>query len=130
MQLLAWLHTKPEGSPVRTRYQLQKSDSPYLSLPEVGGEYIIDLLLDVGPGMAGHLGMVPISATELRAWSQGTATELEPWEFSTLLDLSAVFVSSARVYEGSSEMAPDLSTYERSMEIKNSMGNRVDREVD
>ena len=91
----------------------------------MGGEYLIDILFEVGPGKASPFGLEPLGATDLMAWQQGVGHTLQGWEFSTLIELSRVFVASARKYEGSNDLAPGLTEYEKGMQIKHSMSGRV-----
>lgn len=123
------MHTRQKDSVSKTRYQLLKPGSKYRKLRKVGGDYLIDLLFEIGPGKASSFGLEPLSATELVAWQQGSENQLKGWEFSLLLDLSRIYVSSARSFEGSNELAPDLSPYEKGMQIKRGMESRVGKEV-
>ncbi|QHJ00120.1 hypothetical protein GT347_20330 [Xylophilus rhododendri] len=70
---------------------LAKGDQPELPpdpLPELTA-----ILMDAGPTQPSGMGPVPLTATELRAWQQGTATYLTRWEFRLVLRLSAEYLA-------------------------------------
>lgn len=48
----------------------------------------------LGRCSSGGMGPVPLSATEIRAWQEGMNKDLEPWEFSALIEMSRGYVSS------------------------------------
>lgn len=56
-----------------------------------------------GRGMAG---IEPLSPMMLRAWQDGTATELGPIDFQDMLDASRVYVGAFRDYDGKPVPAP------------------------
>lgn len=93
---MAWLHTHPEagdGKPdALSRMQQIERDGGTPQLPPVTAQYLCDALLSVGlcqPGAMG--GAMPLAATELAAWCQGTATPLAPWEFAAVLAASKAY---------------------------------------
>jgi hypothetical protein len=59
-------------------------------LPD-GCEYLIGWLYDVGPALPGAMGFVPLTYSELRAWSELQQISISPWEAGTLRELSAAY---------------------------------------
>lgn len=94
---LAWLHAVPkppdkrkkarEGS--RLKNLIDKGRRP--PVPEVPCQYLVEILFDVGPTMAGGMGPVPISELELLAWQINRRRFLQPWEAQFVRRLSAEF---------------------------------------
>lgn len=63
-------------------------------MPDLGHEvYLWVHLSNAGLCMSGFNGAVPLTASELAAWQQGTKTYLSPWDFSTILALSRAYCS-------------------------------------
>jgi hypothetical protein len=64
-------------------------------MPDItGAEYMVEYWHILGRCSSGSMGPVPLSATEIRSWQKGTLIDLEPWEFSTLIEMSRGYVSS------------------------------------
>lgn len=63
-------------------------------MPDVeGAEYLVSYWQAAGKCNAGAMGPIPLTATDLLAWQQGTRTDLLPWEFSSLLEMSRGYIS-------------------------------------
>ena len=68
-------------------------------MPNVEGlEYLLGYWQSVGRYSAGAMGPIPLSATEIQAWQKGTRTELMPWEFTAILEMSRGYISM--LFEG------------------------------
>ena len=64
-------------------------------MPDIAGaEYLVDYWQQLGRCSSGAMGPIPLSATEIQAWQKGTRTELLPWEFSAIIEMSRGYVSS------------------------------------
>jgi hypothetical protein len=70
-----------------------KKDEIEPRLPDNPAPGLTEILFDAGPILQGGMGASPLTATELRAWQQGTGTRLTPWEFRTLRTLSSAYLS-------------------------------------
>lgn len=57
-------------------------------MPVIDAPYLLDYWQDLGLVGAGAAGAVPLSASEIYAWSSLYGVELTPWEFSVLRQLS------------------------------------------
>jgi len=64
-------------------------------MPDVGESvFVVAYWHDVGMVLPGGMGPVPLTASELIAWQQGTGTDLQPWEFSALMEMSRVYLAA------------------------------------
>lgn len=66
-----------------------------LGLPEVEAQHLQHMLDQLGWAELGGFGAVPLSAQEIRAWCDGMAVELEPWEFELIRDASRAYCRQA-----------------------------------
>lgn len=64
-------------------------------MPECEAMYLVGYLYEVGPAMAGGMGEVPLSHTELRSWQENTGIELESWEVRAMSRLSKEYLSES-----------------------------------
>lgn len=64
-------------------------------MPECEAMYLVGYLYEVGPVMAGGMGEVPLSHTELRSWQDNTGIELESWEVRAMSRLSKEYLSES-----------------------------------
>lgn len=70
------------------------ADSSLNNLPEVGaGDYLIEILFDIGPVCSNGMGAVPISEQEIAAWQFNRQTRLKAWECQYLRELSREYAS-------------------------------------
>lgn len=58
---------------------------------------MVDLLLEVGPVLAGGFGPTPLTFMEIDAWARRTARDLQPWEAQILRRLSSEWCSQASI---------------------------------
>lgn len=63
-------------------------------MPRVTAEYIVDYWNDLGLVEYSSMGAIPLSSAEIDAWSRGSSTELMPWEFRALRQMSKDYLSS------------------------------------
>ena len=79
-----------------TRALQHQKDGTEPDLPPAGpAAYLVGYLFEVGPVMAGAMGPVPISSTELASWQSNTGRQLTAWEAATLRNLSAAWAAAA-----------------------------------
>lgn len=57
-----------------------------------GAEYLIAYWEDIGMAQIDGSGTSPLTATEIAAWQQITGTELLPWEFHVLREMSRAYL--------------------------------------
>lgn len=104
---MAWL-----GSPVDRKssdglthgLKLQR-DGQQIVMPPVAARYIVDWLYELDWAMQTGMGLAPLSCAEIRAWQQGTDTEIDPWEFALLRSASRAYVRQV----SSDDAAPPYS---------------------
>lgn len=58
----------------------------------------------------GGMGIAPLSAQEIAAWSAGTGHRMAPWEFEVIHAASAAFVTE---YQAENHTAPDVEQGEQ-----------------
>lgn len=80
---------KPTGI---TRGEQVEADGGELEMPELSAPYLLDYLQDLGIYAHGAMGPIPLPATEIAAWAQGSGIALLPWEFEALRLASRAFV--------------------------------------
>lgn len=74
-------------------------------MPDVGeAEYLVAHWKDIGIVLSGAMGAAPLTAVELTAWQQGTGADLQPWEFSVLLEMSRAYLAARQ--EGAKPECP------------------------
>lgn len=102
MRQLAWLQAVPEapdGSKAkkdeRTRLARLQAEEIEVELPGATLQYLLGYLYEMGPGMAGAMGEVPLSHGEIESWQRNTGIRLTPWEARTIRRLSIAHVEEA-----------------------------------
>lgn len=74
----------------------EQKDELYMpELPPVDLPYLVAVLFEVGPVMAGAMGMLPLDEQELAAWQSNTGIELQPWESRMIKVLSRDYLSES-----------------------------------
>lgn len=107
----AWLNAAPRPAGGGTDHasrmsKLIKAGGRPAYPPLTAGQHLIDHLMQAGPAMPGAMGQVPLSAQELTAWANGTASDLSPWEFATLLDMSHAWCQEYQAAEAPGAKPP------------------------
>ena len=70
----------------------QKGGTPlFPELDEVA--YLVAYWQDLGIVGNGAMGMVPLPYSEIKAWCNGKAISLDPWEFSLIIDMSREYIT-------------------------------------
>lgn len=102
MRQLAWLQAvpeAPEGSKAkredRTRLARLQEEGIEVELPGAPLPYLLGYLYEIGPGMPGAMGEVPLSHGEIESWQRNTGIRLTPWEARTLRRLSIAHVEES-----------------------------------
>lgn len=67
-------------------------DLQFPPLLEESDEWVTSLLYVIGPAVGTGFGFAPISWSEVRAWSELTATRLAPWQAEGLVLMSRAYV--------------------------------------
>jgi len=75
-------------------------------MPEVDAEYLLVHWQNMGLVSSGAMGAVPLSSSEIMAWSSLSAVELEPWEFNCIRQMSQNYASSLHNGENPDEPPP------------------------
>jgi len=88
-KMQAWLSITPKDSE-RTNEQIYGGE-----LPDVPFEYghITQFITDIGTAMHGFDGLVPLTFTEIKAWSDSMKINLTEFESSALRNMSVSYVS-------------------------------------
>ena len=113
----AWLSACPDDSnktkDKRNRFvriSSKNENDPLLNFPEIdGGEYLINLLHEVGPVGSNGYGMEGLKWSEIQSWLALTGLFLCPWEIILIKELSDVFASEFNKSNGK-ECAPPYQT--------------------
>ena len=82
----------PGGKSRATEHKEKYPDDP-LSLPDIDCPELASFLFSAGPTMAGAMGEIALTATELTAWCDGNGIQLTGWEFSTIMAASNAYAS-------------------------------------
>lgn len=69
-------------------------------------QYLVGYLYEIGPSGYTGDGITPITWIEMDAWSKRTQTDIEPWDFIQLRNLSMAFVKEAMAAKNSERAAP------------------------
>lgn len=92
---LAWLHATPEKRKTSRFDDLKAKELKGEAVPDLEPppvpyslQHLVAHLFEVGPGSAGE----KLTATEIRHWQEGTGEELNSFQFSALLHLSAAYM--------------------------------------
>lgn len=94
---MAWLHAVPDKQPPkerrRSRYSTLKStDSPLCELPTVESHgHLLRWLVELGITGHGMSGPIPLSWSDVFAWSMLTGTDVPPDEVLQLMQLSRTY---------------------------------------
>lgn len=92
---MAWLNSpldpKDHKSRTRLAFRTDPKNPKPLNLPSVEAEHLLPVLDSLGWCMAAGMGVGPISAAELMAWSQGMQHPLDPWEFEAVRSASRAY---------------------------------------
>lgn len=118
---LAWLNTCPEvkhsgkGTPPEpvSRIKAMESRGEQPLLPPVSHRYLIAWWLEIGPTVMAGMGEGPIGWTDIAAWQQLAAMELEPWEAQAIRSLSRAFLSQQHEARKPTCAAPFSETEEQ-----------------
>jgi hypothetical protein len=89
---LGWFHSVPEKSQQSRAEKIEANGGRPLMPDILGAEYLVGYWVAAGRCSAGAMGPVPLSASEIVSWQRGTRTELLPFEFSTILEMSRGYV--------------------------------------
>lgn len=74
-------------------------------MPDIeGAEYLVTYWQASGKCSSGAMGPIPLSPTDVLAWQTGSQTDLLPWEFSAILEMSRGYVSM--ILEGEKPETP------------------------
>lgn len=98
---MAWMASapKPDNSKEKetpTRAQRIEANGGEPLMPEPGdAAYLLGYWQAAGWCGQGFNGPVPMTAAELRAWSEGAGIELDPWQFQTVLEMSRAWVNES-----------------------------------
>lgn len=78
-----------------------------MALPPVtSAALLVSYLHQVGFFSRGMAGMEPLTPLTLRAWQEGTCTDLGPIDFQDMLDASRVYVNAYHEFDGKACFAP------------------------
>lgn len=74
-------------------------------MPEItGAEYVVSYWQSLGRCSIGAMGPIPLSSIEIEAWKAGTRTDLAPWEFTAIIEMSRAYISM--INEGENPETP------------------------
>lgn len=100
---MAWLNTTPDKPdnnkrkepPALTRIERYKAtESTLLTMPDLEEEYyLVELWREIGMFQHGASGAIPLEWGEIKAYCDLTGVCLDPWEATTIRDLSKSYVS-------------------------------------
>lgn len=101
---LAWLSATPasdrknlstaNAEPV-SRIKKLEDEGKHVPLPPISAEWLVDLLMEIGPVDPIGMGVGPISWLTLEAWQHQSGRPLQPWEGRLLRDLSKAFADQS-----------------------------------
>lgn len=92
-------------------------------MPPCNALYLVSYLFDVGPALAGAMGWVPITETELRNWQWNTGVHLQPWESRMMKRLSKVWID--QTVQSSKEECPAPWIVEQEREQRERTAKKV-----
>ena len=75
-------------------------------MPMVSAPHLIDYLYEIGPGMPGAMGSVPLSQSEIAAWQSNIGIELQAWEARFLVRLSKEYLGEYYRADAPTRAAP------------------------
>ena len=76
-----------------------EQDGQDINLPDCSAPFIVSQLLEIGPVIAGAMGVSPIDWRDLHAWQCVTGVPLPPWQSKMLVELSREYVAFSRKAE-------------------------------
>lgn len=118
----AWFDTtESDKLKLCRRDQMRRDGLPIKTPPVTRAGFLIQCLSEVGMCAPGLSGPVAITATELTAWRDGTATPLGPIDFQDLLSASRAYVAAVGEYGGKvcdPPWVPELTDEEKAAEAK------------
>lgn len=63
-------------------------------MPEIdAGEYLIEIMREMGPFQSNGMGLVVTPWAEMKAFAAAMRVDLEPWEFTLLRRMCAAYLS-------------------------------------
>ena len=100
----------PDGQKESRIEYLKKSDSLLLKLPDItSAEYVIDLFYKAGICLQGFSGAIPLSWSELKAFSDLSGWMLNETESEMLMDMSKAYVASLNASKDVDAKAPYMT---------------------
>lgn len=75
-------------------------------MPEVAAVHLLEIFLEIGPVLAGGMGPVPITFSEIVAWQSCSGVALAPWECRAMRTLSFAYLAELRRAEDPMSQAP------------------------
>jgi hypothetical protein len=108
---LGWFHSTPKSDPSNKeksicRVEKITNNGGEPLMPPVDADYLIGYWHDLGLVGAGSMGAVCLSSSEIMAWCDLSAVELEPWEFTALRKMSQSYITLLNAGENPSEPPP------------------------
>lgn len=85
-------------------------------MPAVSCRYLLEILYELGPCMAGAMQAVAVTQSEISRWQFNQHRRLSPWEAGVIRRLSAAFVDEmgkATDLDAPSPLEPRMSSAER-----------------
>jgi len=99
----------PEGekSPKKSRRELLDGEGIDPEMPPLEwGEYLIGYLFEFGPTVFTGMGAGPVPPPNIESWQRQTGLTLSPWEFKTLLRLTAEYSGESALASKPDRPAP------------------------
>jgi hypothetical protein len=121
----------PDGQKESRLEYLKKSDSLLLKLPGVtNAEYIVDLFYKSGICLHGFSGAIPLSWSELKAFSDLSGWMLNEVESDVIMDMSKAYVASLSASKDVDAKAPFMTdeateAIEKAKKIRSQIKNRT-----
>jgi len=108
---LGWFHSvpkfeKPTKEKLLSRGEKIVSNGGTPLMPECDAEYLLEYWQSMGLVSTGSMGAIQLTSNEIKAWSELSAVELEPWEFSCIRQMSQSYVSLLYKGENANEPPP------------------------
>lgn len=75
-------------------------------LPDCPSDFLVNLLMEIGPTIATGFGLAAIGWRELADWQACSGTDLAPWEARMLRRLSADYAAELHAAESPERPAP------------------------
>lgn len=108
---MGWFHAVPKSDKPSKEKRISRGERIVSNggtplMPEVDAEYLLAHWQNMGLVSSGAMGAVPLSSSEIMAWSSLSAVELEPWEFNCIRQMSQNYASSLHNSENPDEPPP------------------------